>query len=292
MSTTLTEAINMYIEARQASRYSPHTLLDYQNTFRKFLRWLNHDPPVSQIGDDLIRGFLASCQDVSKKTALNYHIGLSSLWQWMCETNLVANNIVRQVKPPKPETREVIPYTRSEVNALLNAASEGRNFRRDRAIILLLLDTGIRSAELIGLRCKDISIQGGRMLVFGKGAKERALCFSGRTAAALEEYAAERHASPTYYRFFRSEGGSSLTQNGLRLAMARLGDRAGVLSVCVHRFHHTFAIEFLRNGGNIYALQRILGHTSLDMVKRYLAIIQADIETQMHRASPVERWEL
>lgn len=290
MELTLLSAIDLYLEARQAQRYSPHTLRDYQNTYRRFRAWLDCDPPIREIGADLIRRFMASTGDVSKKTALNYHTGLSSLWQWMTDNDLVTRNVVRLVKPPKAEQREIHPYSRCEVLAMLAASADTRTAIRDRALILLLLDTGLRASELCGLHVRDISLPGQRLIVMGKGDKERALVFSSRTAAAIAAYidAGQRHTQP----MFRSERGYPLTRDALRLTMSRLGTRAGVLRAGAHRFRHTFALEFLRNGGNIYALQRILGHTTLDMVKRYLAIVQADIEGQMELASPVERWQL
>jgi site-specific recombinase XerD len=290
MEITLHSAIDLFLEARQAQRYSPRTLLDYQNTYRRFSAWLGCDPLIHEIGADLIRAFMASTGDVSKKTALNYHIGLSSLWQWLTENGHTPVNVVRLVKPPRPEQREIYPYSRQDVLAILEAARESRTATRDRAIVLLLLDTGMRSSELCGLHGRDLSLPGRRLLVMGKGDKERALIFSERTAAALADYVnvGQRPSAPV----FRSEHGHQLTRDALRLILSRLGNRAGVLRSSAHRFRHTFALEFLRNGGNIYALQRILGHTTLDMVRRYLAIVQADIEGQMQIASPVEVWQL
>jgi site-specific recombinase XerD len=83
-----------------------------------------------------------------------------------------------------------------------------------------------------------------------------------------------------------------MSRHTLRRLINRLGERAAVPGANVHRFRHTFGISFLRNGGQIFALQRILGHASLEMVRRYLAIAQADVERAHQDASPVSNWRL
>ncbi len=290
---TLHSVIAQYIESRRASRYSEHTIRDYQNTFRLFTAFVGEGCAFEEITSRTITGFMASehVQSVTKKTALNYHTALSSLWRWAVENDYASENIVRKVKPPVPEMREIIPFTRSEIIQLLNACSAGRNPARDHTIILLLLDTGLRASEVGNLRVRDLNVQERRLLVMGKGRKERIVRISPQTLSALKSYLSHRRIQPRSHLFI-TEQGSPFSRNTLRLLLKRLGQRANVPGVHAHRFRHTFAINFLRNGGNIYTLQRFLGHTTLDMVRRYLAIAQVDLDTDHDRASPVANWSL
>lgn len=285
----LSALVAEFIEACKARRLSEHTIQDYKNTYTKFLRWLGDDRQIDEISSKDIIRFLASC-DVRPKTILNYHVGLSSLWRHAVESNYIPANIIRSVKPPKPDTTQVDPLTRSDVVALITAARDGTNPLRDTAIILTLLDTGLRASELCSLKVNDLNSQS--FIVFGKGRKERRLVICDDTYQAIRTYH-ENERQPLKKRtdpVFCVRSGEHLTRHGLQLLLTRLEIRAGLGHVHPHKFRHTFAIQYLRNGGNIFALQRLLGHTSLDMVRRYLAIAQADLDSDHHKASPVRNW--
>lgn len=290
-----------FIEAKRAQRLSEHTLSDYNNTYKKFLRFLDEtmdgeDTDIMDITVSTVSRFLASTKTVSKKTVLNYHTGLSSMWNWATQAGLCPENIIRKVTPPRPEQREIIPFSHSDVVALINAAQKGQNPERDKAILLFMLDTGIRASELGRIRLKDVDFSKREVLIFGKGSKERRLIFSTATANALLQYLSTRNISETRSRanrnalLFVNVHGNPMRRDTLRQLYERLGDRSGVIHAHPHRMRHTFAIEFLRNGGNIYALQALLGHSTLDMVKRYLTIVQKDLKLAHNLASPVKNW--
>jgi len=127
--------------------------------------------------------------------------------------------------------------------------------------------------------------------VHGKGAKDRIVPLSQQTRERLHAYTSLRKRSTKDYVFL-TQNNDPLTRDSLREIITRVAKRAGVSHIHPHKFRHTFAINFLRNGGDIFSLQMILGHETLDMVKRYLAIAQLDIQSAHRKASPIIGWGL
>ncbi len=305
-SLTISQAIAGYDLAAAARRLSSHTLADYHNTFRKFTEFLEDDPPLSSITPDQVRTFLAA-QTVSKKTCLNYYTGLCALWTWAVKEKLVETHVPRLVDPPDPEERDIVPYTEADVRSLLGAIDRSRtytrpgkrecsnaqpNAARNRAILLLLLDTGMRASELCEIKIHQVDIKNRRVSVFGKGSKERTLPFGPRTGQAIWKYLVTRKDESANAHLFATAGGDALDRNELLHMIRALARRAGVHGANCHRFRHTFAINYLRNGGDGFTLQEMLGHTTMDMVKTYLHLAQADLDSSHRRASPVEHWRL
>ena len=221
---------------------------------------------------------------------------------------IVEENVVRRIKPPKPEERVITPYTFEEVKLMLASVERSKRYTRPgqgwqdratleperaRAIILFLTDTGVRAEELCSIKVRHVDKKLMRVKVFGKGAKDRYVSFSSRTAQALWRYLASRENVQDDQYLFASRGSSGqLNRSRLLKMLVSIGNRAGVKGVNTHRFRHLFAIQYLRNRGDAYTLQRLLGHSTLDMVKRYLSIVQADIDDAYKGASPVGNWNL
>ena len=306
MKIRFSKVLEGYYLAANARRLSKDTIHDYSNTYRKFQSFLGEDPFIEDISVEHIREFLAA-QDVAKKTLLNYHIGLSALWTWAFNEKLVDDQIVRKVNRPRPEKRAIKPYSETEIREMLNSLRYSKAYHRpgkcetvhrlahedrNRAMILLLLDTGIRSSELCGLKIHHFDLKARFIRVMGKGDKERILPFSARTGKALWRYLATREIDDLGRWLFVRQDDMDFDRNSLLKVFRVIGNRAGVSDVNIHRFRHTFAINFLRNGGDPWSLQMMLGHATLEMVKNYLALANADLEKNHKIASPVDNWRL
>ena len=304
---TFSQAVSGYTLYAQARGLSPHTIADYHNTFRKFQIHLGADLPILKITPQHVRLFLIA-QPVTNKTLLNYHTGLSALWTWLISEKWAADHILRHVDAPEPEQRAIVPYTEQDIRAMLACLGSTRTYRRrgqrpsnhglphverNRAIILTLLDTGVRASELCDLAMHNLDLRNHRIKVFGKGAKERSLPISSNTGQAIWRYlAAERSEAHIGEPLFITSENKPFDRHLLRQQLERIGARAGVTDITVHRFRHTFAITYLRNHGDPYALQMMLGHSTMEMVRTYLAIAQADLDDSHRRASPVSNWRL
>lgn len=279
MSTglVLSKCIDGFMLACSARRLSQNTIIDYRRTLKKFIAAIG-DVNIKSITTRQVSQFLAD-QPFSEKTVLNYHIGLSALWTWAIKEEYAEKHILRLVDKPRPKKIAIQPFTEIEIKAMF--ASIARNCDRDRAMIYLMLDCGIRASELVGLERPDIDLARRQIKVLGKGNKERFIPFSARTGSAL-------------FKLFTHQEGKPFPINRDSLAglIQRLGDRAGVANAHPHRFRHTFAIQFLRNGGDAYTLQEILGHTTFEMTRIYLQLAQIDIDAAHRRASPVDNWRL
>lgn len=289
----LSNAIETFLAERNAARYSPNTLRDYRVTFTKLLRFLG-DTEFCTITRQEIIEFLGGQETVSSKTLRNYHTDLSALWGWANQKGLCQENLIRSIRPPIAEKKDVIPLARVEILALLEQVSKTSNrviALRNKAILYVLLDTGMRASELCRLKIQDLNRVTMHVNVCGKGRKQRYVPISQTTLATIDEYLKQRTQQMGKSDWiFVTFDNRPINRNRLADILERLGRRAGIHGVYPHRFRHTFAIQFLRNGGNIYSLQRILGHTTLDMVKRYLAISQVDVDRDHAAASPVKNW--
>jgi integrase/recombinase XerC len=228
------------------------------------------------------------------ETASMYFARLRTLFRFLVSEGWIEASPMETLRPPVNRPDQIQPFTKEQVTALFAAAKRSQHPRRDEVILLFLLDTGLRASELCSLRMCDMDMQGRRCNVIGKGNKRRAVYFGRDTTKALWQYLKETPREGNVPLFTSDRGtraGEPMTRSGLLQLMRRLGKAAKIEATrcSSHTYRHTFAVEFLRAGGNVFTLQTLLGHTSLAMSRRYTALAQADIENQHRQFSPVDR---
>ena len=196
--------------------------------------------------------------------------------------------------PKRRTPRTVIDtYSRGDVQSILLEARQGRHPRRDVALVTLLLDTGLRIGEVGNLRLDDVDWVEGYLRANGKSGP-RSVPFGRRTKAALKAYVdrERRASSPSIRHLFLTLSGMPLAAYGASQQVSKIVRRAGVevRKAGPHAFRHTFAVEFVRAGGDAFALQRLLGHSTLDMTGRYVHLADTDLRGAHRRHAVADSW--
>ena len=229
-------------------------------------------------------------------TVQNYHKHLRRFFAWLVEEEVLDASPMEKLKPVIARPDQIQPFTPDQVHTLILASERSRDRLRNVAIVTLLFDTGLRASELCGLRLRDLDMDQHLLRVLGKGNTYRTVPFGKATRKALWRYLSKEPREADDPLFTSSRGslaGEAMTRGGLLQLVERLGKAAGISSArcSPHTFRHTFAVNFLNNGGNTFSLKVILGHTSLHMTNKYVALAEADIQKQHRQFSPADRLE-
>jgi len=317
LGTSLKSLIKGFVLTKQTEDKSPRTVEYYQENLGRFLwhaekqEWPDD---IRLLNEWHIREFLGyvatethrwgisgngsetSRHKASHSTVHHYFVALSCLFTWAVSEGFLQESPMAKIKVAKPKAKVVKPYTTEEIRKMLAVCEYDYNHNakflgsRNQAIILVLLDTGVRLSELLQIEVGDIDNETGNIKVLGKGAKERMVRI-GRTAQkVLWRYFMHRPDNGMK-ELWLTEEGEPLHERGVQSLVKRLKERAGINSQgSVHKFRHSFAISFLRTDKNVFNLQYLLGHSDLDMVRRYTSALGMEDALEAHKtASPADR---
>lgn len=292
---TLQGVISAFISTRKLKNLSPHTIEFYRHILRKFLSFIDsHRPdiPLDMIDHHILRRYIANLQERHSLGGVNHHIKvLKILFKFMVEEGMVSENPSKKISRLKVGQTVIPTFTNDQIKAMLEVTKGQQGFPglRNNTLITLLFDTGCRISEVLNLQLKDILLDEKILNVTGKGGWGRVVPFGQRSLITLVKYLDTRN------RLFGEGGFLFLTRSGRQLSMRmadktieRIGRKAEVKDVrlSAHTFRHTFAKNWLMNGGDIFSLQKILGHSTLEMVRNYVNMTFRDIQTQHRKFSP------
>lgn len=280
---TVKELVEAFISSR-AVAMRPKTLEYYEYALGLLTSAIG-DCLVSEVKpahlEAALTGLRAGRSDATLRTI---HTAWRAVFNFAVRRGLVTSSPMAAVARPRRPAKVPDTYNSAEIRSLLAAAQT----LRDRVIVLLLLDTGLRASEACGLDVGDVDFGEGWVLVRGgKGGKDRWVPMGNGVARELRSYLEERASGPV----FVGEGGKRLARFGLRSVLTRLKERAGLeCRVYAHKFRHTFARRYLEAGGDLQSLSEILGHTDITTTSRYYACFLRDgLKAKHRRCSPVDR---
>jgi integrase/recombinase XerD len=290
---------------RQAS---PHTIASYRDTFRLLLAFAEHHlkkTPSKLYIKDLDTPFIGAFLDYLEKergsSARSRNVrlaGLHSFFRYVALHEPGMSALAQRVLavPTKRYHRTQVQFlTRSEIDALIAAPDQStRAGRRDRTLLLVAVQTGLRVSELIGLLCRDISFGTGAYLrCTGKGRKERCTPLRRETVAAVRAWLTERNGQPTDYLFPNARG-HALSPDGVQYILAKhmatARQRCPSLEkkrITPHVLRHTAAMELLQNGVDRSVIALWLGHESMETTQMYLHADLALKEKALAKAAPL-----
>ncbi|MDE2491364.1 MAG: tyrosine-type recombinase/integrase [Elusimicrobia bacterium] len=241
-----------------------------------------------------IRAYLSQlrARALSSETVHRTYGGLRCFFKFLRREGLIPSDPMELVERPRRERHLIQPLKPEQVRALLDQA-DSKTFLglRNKVLMLLMLDSGLRLSEALHLRLGGVDMEGSTVLVMGKGRKERRVPFAKVTRLALDAYlAARRRILVQSDRLFISRAGGELTGRHIQLLVKRYGERAGIRGVRVspHTLRHTCATQYIRNGGDPFSLQEILGHTTLEMVRNYVNLASRDVYDSHRKFSPMD----
>ena len=291
--TATQAAFDDFLQHCESRGLSTKTVSYYTQQVSKLVTWLKQRgiTELENVTADDLRRYLVHLRKSGIAPA-SQHSGARAMRAWLnwCEKQdkLTVNPMRKVTMPKRPQTRRPA-VSLDDVRRILEACEDARDPLRERAIVLVLTDTGIRASELCALRVGDL--EGNRLFVrHGKGDKSRPVFVGDVTQRALEDYLSTRPGVHTNEPLFLShETGSALQYIGLHEILQRLGKRAGVAVAC-HGLRRTFAVESLRAGCDLVRLAKLMGHSDLEMFeKHYLPLLEDDLAAAHRTTSPGDR---
>lgn len=278
---------NFIKERQYLSNVTPATIEWYTHAFK----WLDTDTPSQ---DDLKAAVLKMREKGLKATGCNSVIrALNSYVHWVSAgPNVKCSPACKHPKIAQlKEPQCVLPtFSEKQIRLLVSWKPKRRADRRLHVIVLFLLDTGARIGEVLGLRVSDINMDDLLVRLDGKGRKQRVVPFSFELRKALHRYITQYSRKPEAL-LFATSGGTSLSRRNVLRDMKALCRSLGFNPPArtLHATRHTFATEYLRRGGNVFSLQRVMGHSDLETTKRYAHMTTADLQAVHERISLLSR---
>ena len=274
------EFLEMFLTAKKLEGCSDRTIACYRFTLSKMLNDINI--PIIKIKTENLRDYLAGYQkknNCSKTTIDNVRRYMSSLFTWLEEEDYVLKSPMRRIHKVKTVKRIKEAMSDETIERLRDGCEE----LRDLAMVDVLLSTGMRVGELVGLDIADLNLANMECIVYGKGGKERKAYFDAKSKLHLEEYLASRKDDNPALFVSLKEPHTRITISGVETRIKMLSKKLDIAGLHPHKFRRTMATKAINKGMPIEQVQKLLGHNQIETTLQYALVNQENVKLAHRR---------
>ena len=289
----MNSVINKFLDyLKYEKNFSDYTVLNYNKDLEKFNEFLEKQKidNINNIDLNIIRNYLVFLHNLklSKKTICRHISTLRTFFKYLTKKNIIKNNPMLLISNPKVDKTLPKFLYEQQLDTLLKVPDMNTNEGiRDSLIIELFYSTGVRVSELSNLKIKDINFNDKKILILGKGNKERIVLYGDRCSNLLNLYLNKSRPLLTDNDnpyLFVGKKKDRLNENGIRIILKKILKSSGLeINLTPHVIRHTFATDLLNNGADLRTVQELLGHENLKTTEIYTHITNERLK-QVYRS--------
>lgn len=297
LDLTLVEMFERFLVAKRAEALASRTLEDYESHFGYFYEFIEGDIKAEDITADLLRKYLSYMIHYRGLKPMTVNLRVRTLRAFMrfCyNEKYIDSQIHESIKPIKAPEDTIQALTPSEMKVLLSVIDESFYAGyRNKIMIYSLLDTMVRISELLAVKRENVDLKVGSIHLeadITKNRKARIVPLSSQTIKLIAQYVTETSDFQSEFLFVTNDG-RRMAANTFRRDMQEYGEKALIKNkrVSPHTLRHTGALFYIMNGGDPFSLQKILGHSDMSMVRKYIQMTESDVKRQHNAFSPLNR---
>ncbi len=278
---TIIEAYELFMQEQRFRGNSEYTLSYYERTLKMFVDFCGSDTDVEDLDIMTFKSYqlhISEHREINKISVRTYARAVKVFYRWLYFENYIDIDINR-LNLIKANKEVILPLSDNEVRQLLKLYDNSTFLScRNKTIIMLMIDCGLRLGEVVNLMLNDIDFVNHYLVVNGKGSKQRVVPFGSSLSEQLVTYFSYRNSiSSASNSVFLTQKNTAITHNTIKMLFARIKKKKAFSRVYPHLLRHTFATNYIYNGGNLEVLRVLMGHSTINITQIYI-----HLASQMH----------